>query len=145
MKKHLLLGIFVLSALCLSAENAEKETAVVQIESLKKTAVESARFEILANDRIAFKLDKFTGDVYQLISRGLFSPYNWVLMERNLGGLNDLVHDNEINYQLFMHEENGSFIFLMNVHTGATWTLGHGGVNKPYAWEPIVDIQNINE
>lgn len=145
MKKYLLLGIFVLSALCLSAEDSEKETTVVQIESLKKTSVESARFEILANDRIAFKLDKFTGDVYEFLSRGLFSPGNWVLMERNLGNLNDLVRDNEINYQLFMHEENGTYIFLMNVHTGATWTLGKGGINKPYAWEPMEDVKNIKE
>ena len=124
MKKHLLLGIFVLSALYLSAEDAKVETSVVQMETLKKTSVESARFEILANDRIAFKLDKFTGDVYEFLSSGLFSLGNWVLMERNLGNLKDLVRDNEINYQLFMHEENGTYIFLMNVLTfGNQWKM----------------------
>lgn len=145
MKKYVLIIFFALFACELPAEDRVENTTVVNMQTSKKTAVESARFEILANDRIAFKLDKYTGDVYQFMSKGLFSLGHWVLMERNVGGLDDSVRENEINYQLFMHEENGSFIFLLNVYTGASWTLGKGGINKAYAWEPLVEEQYINE
>ncbi len=138
MKKNLLIVFFALFAFGLFAEDRVENTTVVNMQTLKKTSVEAARFEILASKQFAFKLDKYNGEVYQLVSTGLFSPGKWVLMSRQVENMNDSVCANAVNYQLYIHEEQASHVFLMNVNTGATWTLGKRGENRAYSWEAIL-------
>lgn len=138
MKRYLFLALFVGLSLSVFAEDRVENTTVVNMQTLKKTSVESARFEILASKQFAFKLDKYNGEVYQLVSTGLFSPGKWVLMSRQVENMNDSVCANAVNYQLYIHEEQASHVFLMNVNTGATWTLGKRGDNRAYSWEAIV-------
>lgn len=138
MKRYLFLALFVGLSLSVFAEDRVENTTVVNMQTLKKTAVEAARFEILASKQFAFKLDKYSGEVYQLVSTGLFSPGKWVLMSRQVENMNDSVCANAVNYQLYIHEEQASHVFLMNVNTGATWTLGKRGDNRAYSWEAIV-------
>lgn len=92
------------------------------------TSFVGGRYEIIMSDiiaRHAFKVDKYTGNVYQLVE--IKDGYlTWELLYRDKAS-NDVQIANKINYQLYMSGLAVRFVFLINVNTGITWQLVKAG------------------
>jgi hypothetical protein len=91
--------------------------------SQSSSAPETSRFEIIQSElaaRITLKIDKYTGNVFQLVkgSKGL----SWQLIpaEKHPG---DNVTANKVNYQVFTSGLAVRMTYLINVNTGASWQL----------------------
>ena len=83
----------------------------------------SSRFEIFQSElaaKITFKIDKYTGQVYQLVqgSNGL----SWQLIVAEKHSQNKTA-EGKVNYQLFTSGLAVRMTYLLNVNTGATWQL----------------------
>jgi hypothetical protein len=88
------------------------------------TSLIGGRWEFFMSDvavRYTFKIDKFTGDVFQYVKRS-DETYTWQIVEK-YRNVNDIVKDNVINYQLFSSGQGIRFTFLLNTNTGLTWKL----------------------
>ena len=88
------------------------------------TSLNGGRWEFFMSDvavRYTFKIDKFTGDVFQYVKRN-DETYTWQIVEK-YRNVNDIVKDNVINYQLFSSGQGIRFTFLLNTNTGLTWKL----------------------
>ncbi len=113
-------------------------TQSVANESNQKTTVPSdSRFEILQSElvaRITLKIDKYTGNVYQIVQKqdqSLTWEQIWVTPQKNDKKLN-----NRVNYQLFASGLAARFTFMININTGVTWQLTEGKSGGLY-WAPI--------
>jgi len=89
------------------------------------SAQETARYEIVQSElgaRYTFKIDKYTGEVFQLVeteSKDLaWQPIMFVDWLRQVDEPQD-----QINYQVFVSGLGAKFIFLLHVHSGRTWQL----------------------
>jgi len=71
--------------------------------------------------KYTFKVDKFTGNVYQFVQREDKS-YTWQLIERETSNI-DTQKQDSINYQLFSSGLGIRFTFLLNTNSGLTWKL----------------------
>jgi hypothetical protein len=71
--------------------------------------------------KYTFKVDKFTGDVYQFVQRE-DKTYTWQFIEKETSDKDILKQDN-INYQLFSSGLGIRFTFLLNINSGLTWQL----------------------
>jgi hypothetical protein len=83
------------------------------------------RFSIIQSTLAArgtFKLDGFTGEVYQLVADTENNEL-WQMLHKNYHFISDIKNDNSINYVLFTSTIAMRFTYLMNVNTGATWQL----------------------
>ncbi len=88
------------------------------------TSLIGGRWEFFMSDvavRYTFKIDKFTGEVFQYVKRS-DDTYTWQIVEK-YRNVNDIVKDNVINYQLFSSGQGIRFTFLLNTNTGLTWKL----------------------
>lgn len=88
------------------------------------TSLTGGRYEFLMSDlvvRQSFKVDKYTGDIYQLVEDNN-GRLTWELLIREVSA-NDLQKENSINYQLYMSGIAVRFCFLINVNTGIAWQL----------------------
>ena len=98
-----------------------------------------ARFEIVQSSFIAkmtLRLDRFTGNVDQLVSRA-DSTIGWEPIQRRTHRDADTRVAGRANYQIFTSGIAARYTFLINVTTGATWQL----VEDPAAgwfWTPIL-------
>lgn len=112
MKKSVLLLMFCMITLML---NAQSYSAV-------KTSVEGGRWEIVQSEiarRYTYKLDKYNGDVYQLVKKSN-GDNTWQKLYR-AGDKYDKKEDGKINFQLFLGGFSAQDQFLINIHTGETW------------------------
>ncbi|MBW2312511.1 MAG: hypothetical protein JRF35_15835 [Deltaproteobacteria bacterium] len=68
-----------------------------------------------------FKIDKFTGNVYQLVktSTGTIS-WDLIIKEKVKG---EVIKQGKVNYQFFTSGLAMKFTFLLNVNSGQTWQL----------------------
>ena len=83
-----------------------------------KTSTESGRYEIIQGSISAvftFKLDKYTGAVYQLESDEN-NDLSWRRMQV-IGDLDEKINTNTINYQIYLSGLTMKNCFLINIHT----------------------------
>lgn len=123
--------LFAISAsLSLCAQNKESES----------TSAPEGRYEIVQSPILrscTFKLDKYTGDIWQLVKAEDGSSV-WQKMER-ISAFPDTKNVNQINYQLFMGSSVAADTYLINVNTGTTWVLVEDK-KKFRFWEPMKQI-----
>ena len=105
---------------------------------VSSTIPQSSRYEIIQSNLIArftFKIDKYSGNVYQLVSDTV-DVQSWSKMERIKHVSDVIVNKSKVNYQLFTSGIAVRFTYLMNIDTGATWLLvkDEYGINF---WDPI--------
>lgn len=93
------------------------------------TSQTGGRYEIIQSAtlrRYTFKLDKYTGEVYQMTR----NKEDRVVWEGIMNiGLSDKYPDHrsnqEITYQLFFSSISPQDCFLLNIKTGVTWQLAY--------------------
>jgi hypothetical protein len=105
--------------------------------SVSTTVPENARFEIVQSNLVAkltFKIDKYSGDVYQLAS-ATNDGQSWSKMKRLDHVSDNITERNKVNYQLVTSGIALKFTYLMNVDTGATWELTTDKSGN-YLWDP---------
>lgn len=115
MKKSVLLLMFCMMTLML---NAQKNCSSV------KTSIEGGRWEIIQSEiarRDTYKLDKYKGDVYQLVKKDN-GENTWQKLTR-LGDYLDKIEEGKINFQMFLGGISVQDQFLINIHTGDTWCI----------------------
>src|SRR5438876_491374 len=84
-----------------------------------------ACFEIVQSElaaKVTLRINKFTGDVYQIVKAENGGGLSWQKMPRQFHE-GDKAQPAKVNYQLFTSGLAVKFTFLMNVQTGATWQL----------------------
>lgn len=93
------------------------------------TSQTGGRFEIIQSPiarRLTFRLDKYTGEVYQLVKKKN-DEYCWdnvkIYDQENVDS--DNYNNTEITYLLYMGGKAVSDCFLINIKTGDTWQLIH--------------------
>src|SRR5574344_1786155 len=117
-KKSLsLLTILFIFTTGTSAQDVSTKTTI-------KSSVENGRYEVVQSEvarRFTFRLDKYTGDVCQLVINSN-ERNSWQKISR-IDSNNDTKNPDKINYQLFMSGIALRDCFLLNINTGATWVL----------------------
>ncbi|HEX8773896.1 MAG TPA: hypothetical protein VF735_09820 [Pyrinomonadaceae bacterium] len=120
--------------------------AASQMGASQKTgAPADARFEIIqtnSNIRTTLKLDKFTGNVYELIKnkdlvRAKDEEYAWAMVKRLSHPLDKTESTNEVNYQITTSSVGVRYTFLININTGASWKLAPDPDREQSYWHPI--------
>lgn len=131
MKQIILL--FTLFLFSLTSSAIENQQAV-------KTSTEGGRYELVQSEiarRYFFKLDKFTGDVYQLVVKRN-GDKTWEKMM--VVGLSiDTIKENTINFQIFMGGTAISDCFMINIHTGSTYLLYKDPDTDILFWSRILE------
>lgn len=131
MKQIILMIAF--SFISLSSSAIEPQQAV-------KTSTEGGRYELVQSEiarKNFFKLDKYTGNVYQLVVKSN-GDRTWQKM--NIIGLDyDTIKDNTINFQIFMGGMAVSDCFLINIHTGTTYQLYRDTESDSFFWGMIIE------
>lgn len=90
----------------------------------QKTNTEAGRYEIIIPDnmiRYTFRLDKFTGDIWQLVKNSDDSS-TWQKVYREPSYF-DSTDEDKINYQLIVPANAARFIMLININNGTTWQI----------------------
>jgi hypothetical protein len=123
MKRDLLLTAVLSTLLVLTSAttHAQERTRA----SARTSLVGEARFEVLTlpDTNQTYRLDRITGEVWNLQrsgSRFTSMTLAWKALPMPPG--EEGSGTSRVNYQLLLSEV-GSFPLLVNVHTGATWTL----------------------
>lgn len=118
MNRHIL-PILLAGFLCFSSFPAIAQTE--NYYPVDKTSLEGSQFEIVipTRDNIPslFKLDKYTGDVWEL-PNDLVLPHKLTLFTRE-SSENDIVDEGKVNYQLIA--VSSSQVYLVNLNTGVIW------------------------
>ena len=133
MKKALILVVSILATVHAYAQS--------DYYTSKSTSLEIGRYEIVASDivaRLTFKVDKYTGEVYQLVQDS-DGQLLWEIMYK-LEGCADVQKEGQINYQLFTSGKAVRYTFLMNINTGTTWVLSEDTSNRKNPitfWAPM--------
>lgn len=109
-----------------------------EVRSHQKTQTPAdVRFELVQSAlaaKITLKLDKFTGQVFQIVqTKG--DDLVWEKIPR-LPHKQDVSTPGRVNYQVFTSGLAVKFTFLMNVSTGATWQLLESK-EQVLVWEPV--------
>jgi hypothetical protein len=105
-----------------------------------QTSVIAGRYEIIQSEiarKVTLKLDKYTGDVYLLVSTN-DNNYTWEKMDR-IGGFLDTVKEDTINFQIFLGGIALNDSFLINIHTGKTWKLYNDPSDNRLFWGVILE------
>ena len=114
--KRALLSLFVCLVAVASSSADEKQSV--------KTSTEGGRYEIIQSNivrRLTFKLDKFTGQTYQMV-KSSDDTLCWQEVEW-YGNLFEENDSDKITYQIFMGGIMAQDCILINIHTGKTWML----------------------
>jgi len=106
-----------------------------------------ARYEVIQSELAAkwtFRLDRFTGKVFQLVHTKSLDEYAWDEME--VRGRGDNSQGNRAKFQLFCSGIASRFIFLIDTDTGKTWELTSskkqlpdGTEQETNSWEPFAE------
>ena len=110
-------------------------SSAIETHQAVKTSTEGGRYEIVQSEiarKYIFKLDKYTGDVYQLVVKSN-GNMTWQKMEV-LGLAFDTIKENTINFQIFMGGIAVSDCFMINIHTGKTYALYRDEDNDILFW-----------
>jgi hypothetical protein len=108
---------------------------------------QGARYEIIQSELAAkwtFRLDRFTGQVSQLVHIHSQDEYAWQEME--VVGRVENSQGARAKFQLFCSGLASRFIFLINTDTGKTWELTSskkqlpdGTEQETNQWEPFTE------
>jgi hypothetical protein len=101
------------------------------------TVSDTARFEIVQSPllaKLAFRLDRFTGDTWQFVSTQ-DNSYAWQRIKR-IPFLNDTKAPGKVNYQIFMSGIRAQVTILMNTTTGASWYVAEDPKDGVF-WSPM--------
>jgi hypothetical protein len=91
-----------------------------------------ARFEIVQvnylREVILLKLDKYTGEVYELVRnrdsiREKGQDYAWQLTTWNYRPSTEDFANQKVNFQIFSATNNNNSVYLININNGDVWTL----------------------
>jgi hypothetical protein len=94
-----------------------------QVDTVSKLFYQSPRYMIVQSTlatKATFKLDTYTGNVYQL-EVDTAGKNIWALLRRLTGTTIDTIYPNANNYNLFVSMLAIRYTYLINVNTGATW------------------------
>jgi hypothetical protein len=83
-----------------------------------------------------YRLDRYTGDVYQMIQKA-DGDLTWDKLLRLPHSDDKGQKDGAANYQLFLSGFQMRHTFLMNVRSGATWEILEDPKTKQIYWGPI--------
>ena len=114
--------------LLVSCVLANSAFAQLDADNHEKTALPSdVRYEIVQSPlaaRWTFRLDRYTGLVYQL-AETVNGDLTW--QEMIVGGLYSIPKPNKPRFVIFCSGVAARFTFLMDTDTGQTWQLGTVG------------------
>lgn len=114
MKRYLFIICMFISSLCIWAEDNTSSVSTSQT---------GGRYEIIQSNIMRshfFKLDKYTGDVYQYVKK---SDNNFTWQKIDIIGKHVSEESSSINYQLFIGGIAVADVILINIHTGVTYNL----------------------
>lgn len=100
------------------------------------TSQVGGRYEIIQSEikrSNTFKLDKFTGRVYQFVSTKN-DWFAWQQLYKSYVELDTTIPE-KINYQIFMGGIAAKDCFLLNINTGVTWVLVEDKKTGSYSFE----------
>lgn len=130
--------VFVLLVAAPSVSFAQRS----EYPSHEKTNVPAeSRFEIVQSSlaaKITLKVDKYLGVVYQLVEDNA-GEWSWSRILKLPHPLDKNPSVDKVNYQVFTSGKAAKFTFLLNVNTGATWTLSEDTKEKRILifWSPV--------
>ncbi len=127
MKKMLLL-LLLFSCLNIHSQAQKYQAAT--------TSQVGGRYEIIQSEikrSNTFKLDKFTGKVYQFVSTK-DDWFAWQQVYKSYVELDTTIPET-INYQIFMGGIAAKDCFLLNINTGVTWILVEDKKTGSYSFE----------
>jgi len=125
--------IFVFLAILLSLDAWCQDNSQNQSTTLS----DNSRFEIIQSElavKLTFKIDKFNGKVYLLVQSGKDLTWQLMYIEKQD---NDIVKENQVNYQIFTSGLGIKYTFLMNVNSGITWELAKDTESDELFWNKI--------
>jgi len=113
----LLAGLLSFAAMDAFAQDSKSQP----ISPIARTSTEGGRFEIVVTtdediSRVTYKVDKYTGTVWELSSG--FRPLKFIRYTREADP-DDLAEEGKVNYQFVAL--SSSTLFLINLNTGVTW------------------------
>jgi len=134
MKVHLISLIFVFNSLSILCQDSYPNYTSTMVPA-------DSRYEIVQSNqavRLTFKIDKYTGDTYQLTEDKKENILFWAKLKRIEHSEDDLSLSNihKVNYQFFTSGIGIRYTFLISINTGATWQLVIDK-NDDYLWEPM--------
>lgn len=104
----------------LTAYAQDEPCPIPPFPAIAQTSPDGSRFELLVTNRddvrVVFRVDKCTGDVWELTTG--FRPLKLIKYLREADP-NDLAEDGRINYQLVAF--SSSTLYLINLNTGVMW------------------------
>ena len=92
--------------------------------SNQTTSLCGGRWEFFMSEiavRVSLKIDKYTGDVYQLVRR-TDETLTWEIVPKEIS-YKDIKKQDVINYQLFSSGLGIRYTYLLNTNSGLTWQL----------------------
>lgn len=131
-EKGIFIALFCASLSCMGADKAVMHT--------KTTTSSVARYEIVSSTlaaRYTFKLDRFCGEVSQIV-QNQENELAW--QDLLVSGLPPCQTDDQVRYQLFVSGIAARFTFLLNTETGKTWqymTFKDKDGKEQSGWFPI--------
>lgn len=134
MKTHLLFLFLIFNSLTIFCQ-------VSNTSSVSTTIPSDSRYELVQSNmavRLTLKIDKYTGDTYQLVEDKKENITFWAKLSKIKHEDDDLSLSNmkKVNYQFFTSGIGLRFTYLININTGATWQLVVDK-NDDYLWEPM--------
>ena len=128
--------ILLLIAICFISLTS----SAIETHHAVKTSTEGGRYEIVQSEiarKYTFRLDKYTGDIYQLVLK-INGKTTWEKME--VIGLGfDTIKNGIINFQIFMGGIAVSDCFMINIHTGKTYQLYQDSDTNNLFWSYIIE------
>lgn len=105
-----------------------------------KSSTDGGRYEIVQSEiarRQTFKIDKYNGKVYLYVKSSSSDNYLWEKIYWVGEKYEKPEKPNQINYQLFLGGIAISDCFLINIHTGKSWSLYKDTDSGSYFFSPI--------
>ena len=105
--------------------------------SLSSAVPDSARFQVVQSPllaKLAFRLDRFTGDTWQFVSKQK-GGFAWQRVER-IELPNDTKVPGKVNYQIFLSGLRAQVTVMINTNTGASWYIAEDPKEGVF-WSPI--------
>lgn len=119
--RNCLIMVVAFLSCSMQAATARGEETAAQVSS---PVPEGARYSVVQSQlaaRWTFKLDKQTGDSFQLMENERHEP-TWKLLPRQTHP-GDKLLPGQVNYQIVISGLSATQIVLLNVNSGASWLL----------------------
>lgn len=141
--KHFIALLSIILFVPVCAETAYSQAAVSS-GARSTTAPVDSRYEIIAATsrvKAVLKLDKYTGEVFELarnkaLIQNKDEVYSWQKTKRLPHPDGDEATGG-VNYQIYSEGQGGAYTYLLNLKTGATWTLARDEDKENLYWYPL--------